>query len=144
MTTEDDFQAALDAATDDWQTRLVFADWLQDRSDPRSDGYRVLGSLRLRPTFDRTSNPWSKPSRPLRGCWSWWIGTRAVDLTASVLVRDWFEAIETADHYKPSTGVVNEESKDWYKRRQAEDAAALAFLRLPAERRAELLAVPTT
>ena len=33
MTTEDDFQRALDANPDDWQTRLVFADWLEDRGD---------------------------------------------------------------------------------------------------------------
>ncbi len=38
MTTEEDFQAALDLHPDDWQTRLVFADWLQDRSDSPADG----------------------------------------------------------------------------------------------------------
>src|SRR5262245_36399580 len=48
MTTEDDFQAALDANPNDWQSRLVFADWLQERGDPRADGYRALGVLRKR------------------------------------------------------------------------------------------------
>ena len=49
MTTEDHFQAALDENPSDWQTRLVLADWLQDRDDPRADGYRVLGRLRRWP-----------------------------------------------------------------------------------------------
>ena len=43
MTTEDDFQAALDANPNDWQTRLVFADWLDERGDVRASGYRALG-----------------------------------------------------------------------------------------------------
>ena len=46
MTTEDDFQKRLDASPEDWQTRLVFADWLQDQGDPRAEGYRALGALR--------------------------------------------------------------------------------------------------
>ena len=37
MTTEDDFQQALDANPDDHHTRLVFADWLQERGDPRAE-----------------------------------------------------------------------------------------------------------
>lgn len=43
MTTEDDFQAMIDANWEDWHTRLVFADWLAEHDDPRSDGYRWLG-----------------------------------------------------------------------------------------------------
>ena len=43
VTTEDDFQRALDKNPDDWQTRLVFADWLEERDDPRAEGYRALG-----------------------------------------------------------------------------------------------------
>jgi uncharacterized protein (TIGR02996 family) len=50
MTTEDDFQRALDADTTDWQTRLVFADWLEEQGDPRADGYRALGVLKKWPT----------------------------------------------------------------------------------------------
>ena len=42
MTTEDDFQTALDANPEDWQTRLVFADWLEDNGDPqRADFIRT-------------------------------------------------------------------------------------------------------
>jgi uncharacterized protein (TIGR02996 family) len=47
VTTEDDFQSALDKNPHDWQTRLVFADWLQEHNDPRAEGYRIMGTLRL-------------------------------------------------------------------------------------------------
>ena len=57
MTTEDDFQAALDADPENWQTRLVFADWLQERGDPRAEGYRALGVLRRRPFRWGTRTP---------------------------------------------------------------------------------------
>src|SRR5262245_22994715 len=50
MTTEDDFQNALDANPNEHHTRLVFADWLQERGDPRAEGYRALGRLRRVPT----------------------------------------------------------------------------------------------
>src|SRR5204863_136709 len=49
VTTEDDFQNALDADPADWQTRLVFADWLQERGDVRAEGYRALGRTRFYP-----------------------------------------------------------------------------------------------
>src|SRR5262249_13386737 len=68
VTTEDDFQNALDAQPGDWQTRLVFADWLQDRSDPRAEGYRALGMNRIVPIA-------GVPGRPVRVAgWSLWGG----------------------------------------------------------------------
>ena len=56
MTTEDDFQAAPDASPDDWQTRLVFAAWLQERiisvcaktNAVRSSGVQLARSRRSR------------------------------------------------------------------------------------------------
>jgi uncharacterized protein (TIGR02996 family) len=61
VTTEDDFQAALDAHPKDWQTRLVFADWLDERGDPRAEGYRALGTLSLCPDYcaQALKKPWS-------------------------------------------------------------------------------------
>ncbi len=44
MTTEDDFQTALDAAPDDWQTRLVFADWLDELREFLEDPATVVAS----------------------------------------------------------------------------------------------------
>lgn len=126
MTTEDDFQAALDANPADHVTRLVFADWLQERGDPRAEGYRALGML------------WKKPQRGVRRNELWgytWVDvvsySRYVDI-ARVLPEDWFR-----DAF--STQV----SDDKNTRREAEDAAALAFAKLPAGRRGELLTPPS-
>lgn len=49
MVTEDAFQAALDAEPDNQALRLVFADWLEERGDPRAAGYRWLGERGLYP-----------------------------------------------------------------------------------------------
>jgi uncharacterized protein (TIGR02996 family) len=151
MTTEEDFQAALDADPDDWQTRLVFADWLQDRGDERAEGYRALGVLRRVPTSKffqpHSSNPWYL-----------WYSAAHVDnldrnrtgpqrdliesLLVAALPADWCAKIRAL--------APAEERRRWnhrggwfgygVTRREAEDAAALAFARLPPERRAELLA----
>lgn len=43
MTTEEDFQLMLDANPEDWLTRIIFADWLQENGDRRAAGYRELG-----------------------------------------------------------------------------------------------------
>src|SRR5262249_14717448 len=45
VTTEDEFQQLLDANPEDRQTRLVFADWLQERNDPRAEGGRAIAVL---------------------------------------------------------------------------------------------------
>jgi uncharacterized protein (TIGR02996 family) len=128
VTTEDDFQAALDANPDDHQTRLVFADWLQERGDPRAEGYRALGRLR-------------------HECFETWFNASAypdlVPYDRSNLPEDWFCLLEG---YDVRTARCRESAGNWRDfatRRAAEDAAALAFARLPPERRAELLAGPS-
>lgn len=99
MTTEDDFQRTLDANPNDWQTRLVFADWLEEHGDPRAEGYRAIAAH-----ADVRFFPQSK-----FGGWRVCGAYR------------WSENFECAT------------------RREAENAAALAFAQLPTERRAELL-----
>jgi uncharacterized protein (TIGR02996 family) len=119
VTTEDDFQKQLDAHPDDHQTRLVFADWLHDRDDPRAEGIRALGArgMRLRTLSiaieDVAWKDWYFPE-----------GDYADSREYTPLPRDWIDAL--GGHLFMS-------------RRDAEDAAALAFAQLPAERRAELL-----
>jgi uncharacterized protein (TIGR02996 family) len=151
MTTEDDFQKALDADPADWQTRLVLADFLEERADVRADGYRALGVLRRVPTsaFYRpgTSERW----------FLWFSADRAAglarnrsspaqDIAESMLLAalpaDWCAAIfERAP--AGERGQWNHRG-GWFgygtSRREAEDAAALAFAELPPARRAELLA----
>jgi uncharacterized protein (TIGR02996 family) len=119
VTTEDDFQRALDARPDDWQTRLVFADWLEERDDPRAEGYRAMGLIGIRPTGDR-------------GGWSW---AQVGPPTPSPhhLPNDWFYALH-------NTGGAGLYPATCPTRRAAEDAAALAFATLPPILKAELLA----
>lgn len=117
MTTEDEFQARLDAEPDNHTVRLVFADWLDDRSDPRADGYRALGSLQLWPWYFRDSRDWG-----------WWSKENwpDIDKPQSTLPDDWYEVMRIYD----CVGL---------KRAEAENAAAMGFTRLPAGRRTELL-----
>lgn len=140
VTTEDDFQGALDANPEDWHTRLVFADWLQDRDDPRAEGYRALGALRLRPVL---------PPRDPFGEIGWWRHDPRAnggsggypDATFAELPKDWFGKVKPTSY---------EQAGSWWKRfgngtrRDAEDAAALAFAKLPSKRRTVLLATATT
>jgi uncharacterized protein (TIGR02996 family) len=120
VTTEDDFQAALDQNPEDWQTRLVFADWLDERGDERGPGYRALGLQRHRP--------------PRGNGYVWFNAANYGRITFDNLPADWFRELF---HEK---GGVPDAFKVWGTRREAEDAAALAFAKLPPERCAELLA----
>jgi uncharacterized protein (TIGR02996 family) len=134
MNDEEAFHAALDANPNDHTTRLVFADWLQERGDPRAEGYRALGvrSHRFHVSTDQV----------------WWLGNAeepAISQVAmtqpeyvhrhGILPKDWFQAVEGGQ-----TALWCWRKFDH--RREAEDAAAFAFAKLPPERRAELLASP--
>lgn len=123
MTTEDDFQAALDLHPDDWQTRLVFADWLEERGDPRAEGYRALGHEQAYPIFDVRDGAtvWFRKSSH-GGAWP----------NHCYLEDDWMDRMAEVFHHW-----IN-----YWTRREAEDAAARAFAKLPESRRAELLQQP--
>lgn len=135
MTSEDDFQAALDADPDDWQTRLVFADWLEERGDPRAEGYRALGAVQFRPLriADRKKIAWTVGTannpdhrdHPRHG--------------RAMVPADWYELV------RPPTPAVHGWKMGAYwayfrTRRECEDTLARDFAKLPLKRRAELLA----
>lgn len=133
MTNEQDFHDILDKNPDDHHTRLVFADWLEEHGDPRAAGYRALGKLRIRP--ERTKDEHGD------GGTLHFFGREGASDTHylnSQMPSDWFDLIKVSnqDHQL--------ENWKWLKadRRQAEDAAALAFSKLPPERQQELLASP--
>ena len=119
MTTEDDFQAKLDADPTDWQTRLVFSDWLQEIGDPRADGYRALGLLRRSPRH-----------YPSYRHWTYWL--KGSGWAGSELCATWWAAL---------AGAIWKTAKDrsYETRRGADDAAALAFSELKPSFRRRLL-----
>jgi uncharacterized protein (TIGR02996 family) len=112
------FQAALDRDPADHATRLVFADWLDERDDPRAGGYRALVAVGALAYF--------------APCGGWTYGNYNVANTGdqSALPRDWWTLV---------TNTPYATWKAWRSRREADDAVALAFARLPLKRRAELL-----
>jgi uncharacterized protein (TIGR02996 family) len=132
MTTEDDFQAMLDANPEDHTTRLIFADRLDERGDPRGPGYRALGERRISPChlgsaiFDAAERE-ELGAPAAQGFW--WCDADEPKFAPHHLPFAWFMAVHgglrSANNYPT--------------RREAEDAAALAFAQLPADRRAELL-----
>ena len=138
VTTEEDFQNALDADPGDWQTRLVFADWLQERGDPRAEGYRALGKPGCRPTGYTDKDVVAKKPGDT-AYWCYWTdpGSAAPHLPRQEidwLPRDWFALILQS---ATERGFANRKRRT---RRELDDCAALGFSRLPAARRAELLA----
>lgn len=124
MTSESDFQAKLDAEPGNHTVRLIFADWLQDRSDPRADGFRALGKNRLLPHFSQSS-----------GLWVFWnAGAYPNEVHLGwddnyYLPGDWFAAA-----FNKNLRFIRMAYRDFM-----EDAAAIAFATLPPERQAELL-----
>src|SRR4051812_5929885 len=95
MTTEDDFNRRLDAHPEDWQTRLVFADWLDERGDVRAEGYRVLGDLRVSPCHLDSSvfSPEDRLRIPLyKNLW-WWCTSREEKFVPHFLPDWWHTAI---------------------------------------------------
>jgi uncharacterized protein (TIGR02996 family) len=127
VTTEDDFQSALDKDPEDWQTRLVFADWLQEHNDLRAEGYRVLGELRRVP--DRSVFI-------LGGACCFGFIRLTIGLASPIKARalnrfglpsTWWYAVEGAMYNSAANPYWR-----WFRtRRQADDAAALAYLQLP-------------
>jgi uncharacterized protein (TIGR02996 family) len=123
VTTEDDLQALLDADPADHLTRLVLADFLQDRDDARAEGYRALGMLKRNPAVEGDDWRWShSPAGPT---WDFYRPIMATSLTS-----DWwhkcYDMSGKLHSYFPT-------------RRAAEDCAALAFAALSADQKADIL-----
>lgn len=140
MTNEDDFQRMLDANKSDHQTRLVFADGLDERGDPRGPGYRALGLLRKSPA--RASDEDNRGKN-----YTWFNSDPRAYSNAAFedhLPNDWCEAI-VGCRICPRKWNRNPFSRvlQWTEhtlRREADDAAALAFTMLPEAEQTRLLA----
>jgi uncharacterized protein (TIGR02996 family) len=128
---EDAFQDSLDAEPDNHTLRKVFADWLDEQDDPRGPGYRALGVQRKFAKSNHYSSWFGRESHTQDVTWGeeW-----------KRLPDDWFYLIPGMS--RDRTFPDQDESKYWRysdTRRILEDAAALAFSKLPPERQAELL-----
>jgi uncharacterized protein (TIGR02996 family) len=130
-TEEEAFQQKLDEHPEDHATRLVLADWLQEHNDARAEGYRALARCGF-VLSDRYSGPPIRyiPKQASR------IFRRDSTGTGSdyTFPPDWYEKLPGAKADESGGCVL------FPNRREAEDAAALAFAALPKARRDELLA----
>jgi uncharacterized protein (TIGR02996 family) len=131
VTTEDDFQKQLDAKPDDWQTRLVFADWLDERGDVRAEGYRALAACRFVLCDRYPGEPPRFIPHQMSRIFCEGNGASGRDYT---LPADWYEQVLGLGQHAATDTLIPFDN-----RRAAEDAAALAFASLPARRRAALL-----
>lgn len=125
MTTEDDFQRLLDVNPEDHHTRLILADFLEDRGDVRGPGYRAMGELRLYPSR-RSLYDMKKGRYTDTYVWSWHEVVTGRPY-ASGLKMIWFSKIA---HPRYGTNRY-----PWSSRREAEDAAAIAFSLIPLNKR---------
>lgn len=131
---EEGFNRALDANPNDHHTRMVFADWLQDRNDPRAEGYRALGQLR-KTAFRYRDNDGGTP----RDTWLWGHdGRLSKEDThrANYLTPDWLAKIPVDI---TNNTPLDEHWREHATRREADDKAATAFGQLPEERKAKIL-----
>lgn len=135
MTTEDDFQRALDENPRDWHTRLVFADWLDDRNDPRADGFRAIALHKRYPLSARTAG------LGIDGCW-WHRGELGAPGQHNNVPDDWFALLPPAASNGSFWPTYRNDGDSLLPRSACESALALAFAELPPERRAELLSAP--
>lgn len=130
MTTEDDFHAVLDAHPRDWQTRLVFADWLDERGDPRAEGYRMMGHARMAPHGPRN------PTQEGQTQWGW-LETVTGRNSGCNVKSYWHQYLTTRWQEAPVGMHVSwaGERVVYDTRREAEDDAAVAWLKVDPKKR---------
>lgn len=132
LATIDALHAELDAHPDAHDTRRLLGDALEEAGDERAEGYRALGVLRKRVAPSLSTKPlvchgFTNPTNESLGL---------PELRRTGLPQDWWDLMES-----PLWSRTENPAWAWYAtRREAEDAAALAFAQLPESRRRELLA----
>lgn len=131
-------QAHLDAHPDDHKARRLLGEWLQWHGDERGEGYRALAACGKEPYCGNRKRMVWFCKRMVWFCARYYDAIAATEEAAihrmlpHHLEGDWCDAIKQR---KPTSANWH----DYRTRRAAEDAASLAFARLPAERRAALL-----
>lgn len=126
-------QKQLDETPDDHTVRLILADHLDEIDDPRAVGYRALGKCR--------SHPWI-PAAGSR--YSWWDRWRFPSEIGNYhfhehwvgeLPRPWWDALKGGFPLAPDLAT----SKAYTLRSAADDAAALAWLKLTSKQQDAIL-----
>lgn len=144
---EMEMRNAMVAEPGNFLLRAVYADLLDERGDPRAAGYRAIGMCQLSPA-EYTVDPdditkvtsWG-PSKT--GTWFTSAPTDYPIHQAFDLPHDWFEALGLVDPESVTSvpnGIIQETrwTPEYPTTLDAEDHAALAFLKLPAERQEQL------
>jgi uncharacterized protein (TIGR02996 family) len=136
-TEEEAFQSLLDLNPSDHTTRLVFADWLEEHDDLRASGYRALGLLRKFPIKGEKLWGWSlratSREEMIEDCDS--SKSIALSLLSLCLIGENKPYMLPLRWYRKLRG----HSKRWKNRRQAENAACRAWLKLTDEQRSTIL-----
>lgn len=129
MTSEEDFRAMVEANPLDFDTLLVFADWLQDRDDPRAEAWRALGVNRIA--------VWSFPLGDGKRHYTF-ANWSSCDDDRSAIPGDWWVCCKSLLKRRE---LYADSPKQFFSKptaREAYDVVVAAFLNLPPERRAEL------
>lgn len=129
--TEKEFQDHLDAHPDDYFSKGVFADWLEEQGDERAGGYRAMMACGLHGSNGLDADDYENHDASLPTCW--FSELSELPKQFKMVPQDWFVLLDN-----PSTNSKNY-TNDYSNRREAEDALARAFVKLPEDRRRELL-----
>lgn len=132
---EGEWHAVLDAHPEAHDVRVRFAAWLRERGDERADGYAALAACERVPRFldERIQTLYCFANLDTVDARSQY----SADVNAFCRVPgDWYIAMMPPVFF-PQEAPLS--WRDYPTRRAAEDAAALAFRKLPARRRAKLL-----
>lgn len=127
------FRAAIEADPADFTTRLVYADWLQDRDDPRADGWRATAACGLVPYHFESLRDWGMFKQGDRNS----SGAPPRNLVPA----DWFDAVDDGwgiEKVGPAF-LHSARGSQVFGGHTILAALVAAFGRLPAGRQAELL-----
>ncbi len=132
MSDGDAFESALDDNPDDWNLRLIYADWLDDRGfQSLARAQRWMAEHKLMPSVGYDALLRSLGLRPAGGigvCWEWWYGEHGTAGVGHDLFRQIPTPYSTAG---PPEG--RRDARDWLNylefetRRDAEAALALGL-----------------
>lgn len=140
MSDEDAFQAKIDENPEDGLPRLVFADWLEERGDPRAEGYRAMVAIGWVPYFLSDPN-----EDGLRDEWSCGNYPSPADRNGdkSTLPQSWWAEVQAMHVESAPYQIMYTYGRDqfasWASRAEMENIVATAFVDLPPPEKSKIL-----